>query len=371
MKKESAPLKELKLTEKALRQITYLCSKINDTEWSGVMFYKLLKGDVNDIKSDIEVEIKEIFLMDIGTGAYTEFEYIDKSDTRLLDLYDKHPELMDYRMGDIHSHHSMKAFFSGTDSDELKKGSKNADHYLMLIVNNDDYTEWVSKIGVVYDIIKDSVKTVTYYNNVTKKFNVKEKGSEFLSHELKIKIEDDHNLLYQDINEQIANTKKIKDAKKVNNSAITNFYNYENPYNNINDIRSIGFQRNDVADNASNNSFDDVSTNYSLVYKLLNTTGIPSSNLSTYRIISDNLTFYNDNQEEYARDILISIEDYIDETNDKLGNQLSLYRTDDDDKRALLELIISNVKIYDDKFPIVLSELKSELNKLKFQSYGY
>jgi hypothetical protein len=71
-------------------------------------------------------------LQDLGSGAYTDF---DNDGAELIDLYDEYPDLMDMRCGLIHSHHTMAAFFSGTDQEELHEKAKNG-LYFSLIVNN-------------------------------------------------------------------------------------------------------------------------------------------------------------------------------------------------------------------------------------------
>jgi len=70
--------------------------------------------------------------MDLGSSAYTEFEFEPEE---LIDLYEEKEYLMEWRCGLIHSHHHMQTFFSGTDQDELHEKAVNG-LYLSLIVNN-------------------------------------------------------------------------------------------------------------------------------------------------------------------------------------------------------------------------------------------
>lgn len=70
--------------------------------------------------------------MDLGSAAYTEFEFDPEE---LIDLYEEKEYLMEWRCGLIHSHHHMQTFFSGTDQDELHEKAVNG-LYLSLIVNN-------------------------------------------------------------------------------------------------------------------------------------------------------------------------------------------------------------------------------------------
>lgn len=57
------------------------------------------------------------------------------------------PELLDYKVGHIHSHHDMQVFFSGTDNMELMDNAPNHNHYLSLIINNKN--EMVARIAYV------------------------------------------------------------------------------------------------------------------------------------------------------------------------------------------------------------------------------
>ena len=75
----------------------------------------------------------DLFVMDIGSSAYTEFkESADiisyRIDNNLLDE--------DIYEGLIHSHNSMATFFSGTDCNTLIEEGTNMHHFVSLIVNN-------------------------------------------------------------------------------------------------------------------------------------------------------------------------------------------------------------------------------------------
>jgi len=102
------------------------------TEWSGILLYNVTKGDIENPK-DLLIETKAMFPMDIGTPGYTEYDY----DERVLDMYDLYPNALteEWRLGHIHTHHNMGAYFSGTDLQELKDNIDNHAYYLSLIVN--------------------------------------------------------------------------------------------------------------------------------------------------------------------------------------------------------------------------------------------
>ena len=88
----------------------------------------------------IVIDADYMHLQDLGSTAYTEFD----NDADLIDLYEEREELMERRCGLIHSHHTMKAFFSGTDQEELHEKAETG-LYLSLIVNN--YMEPVAKLA--------------------------------------------------------------------------------------------------------------------------------------------------------------------------------------------------------------------------------
>lgn len=93
--------------------------------------------------------------MDIGTSAFTQYEYDGNIVKYLMD--NKH--LLKLKKGHIHSHNSMTVYFSGTDDDELFSNSANHNIYLSLIVNNfNDMTARVAFRG------KEVSKTIVFRN---------------------------------------------------------------------------------------------------------------------------------------------------------------------------------------------------------------
>lgn len=132
-------------------------------------FFKVKEGDLYEPGKKLILELIGIHLMAIDTPGATEFEYDEKV---LIPLYEKNPELMDCRMASIHSHHSMRAFFSDTDNQELKDGSDAGDFYLMVIVNN-TINDWVAKIGFAVEVKNTWEKIFSFKN----KKSLRKKGS--------------------------------------------------------------------------------------------------------------------------------------------------------------------------------------------------
>ena len=123
---------ELIISPQLEEQINLFHAIAGDTEWSGILLYVIKEGDISKPES-LVIEAKGIFPMDIGTASYTEYDYDEKT----LDMYDLYPNALEeeWRLGHIHTHHSMRAFFSGTDLQELRDNIDNHAYYLSLIVN--------------------------------------------------------------------------------------------------------------------------------------------------------------------------------------------------------------------------------------------
>lgn len=133
----------LYLSSELKTQIDTFHSFAGSTEWSGVLLYTIDKGDIFD-PAKLKIKAKGMFPMDIGSPGYTEYDY----DENTLDMYDFYPNALkeEWRLGHIHSHHNMRAFFSGTDLQELRDNIDNHAYYLSLIVNFDG--EYCAKICV-------------------------------------------------------------------------------------------------------------------------------------------------------------------------------------------------------------------------------
>lgn len=133
----------LTICNEAQKQIDYLLNKFPSTEWSGIMVWDVIEGSLQD-PATLLVEVKYILLMDIGSAAYTEYE----TEAELtLDLYDEYPDAMLMRIGHCHSHHSMQAYFSSTDTQELHDNVDKHVAYLSLIVSSK--SKYVAKMAAL------------------------------------------------------------------------------------------------------------------------------------------------------------------------------------------------------------------------------
>lgn len=134
----------LMISPELMNEIAYLHSKNDNKEWCGMLFYEEVSGSL--FNSDLILRAKHIYLLDIGSSAYT----AGSVDMELLDFFEEVPEAEDMRRGFIHTHHNMRAYFSSTDMSELYDNTKHYDYYLSLIVNH--ATLFVTKIGMEANI---------------------------------------------------------------------------------------------------------------------------------------------------------------------------------------------------------------------------
>lgn len=111
------------------QKIRHLCNRVWEKEWSGALFYKV-EGSFEE--GSLVITCADIFVMDIGSATYTEFDMSPDIMTYMIE----HPELMECQMGLIHSHNNMSTFFSGTDIATLKEEGRDRNHFVSLIVNN-------------------------------------------------------------------------------------------------------------------------------------------------------------------------------------------------------------------------------------------
>ena len=111
------------------RKIRFACQKVWSTEWSGTLFFTHEGSFKNN---DLVIRCVDIYIMDIGTQAYTEFDM----NPDVIAYMTEHSELLDCQLGLIHSHAGMQTFFSGTDTATLKEEGRDRNNFVSLIVNN-------------------------------------------------------------------------------------------------------------------------------------------------------------------------------------------------------------------------------------------
>lgn len=123
---------KLILSDKVKEYIDCLHRKVGALEWSGILFYKLIEGDIKLMK-DLVFQSDFIYPRDIGSHSYT----TTSASGDVSDAYDVYEAGIECSTGLIHSHNNFNTFFSGTDMDELYNNAKLYNYYLSLIVNFD------------------------------------------------------------------------------------------------------------------------------------------------------------------------------------------------------------------------------------------
>lgn len=150
------------MTEELLNQVKIahnICPK--DKEWSGALIYKVVEGGIENIE-EIKLEAVGFIMMDIGTETATSYTF----EEHFFDILEEYPQLdpvsskydSAYRMGHIHTHHSMSAYFSKVDESELDTNCINYDFYLSLIVAYSG--KFVAKIAISTTVTNITTKLV-------------------------------------------------------------------------------------------------------------------------------------------------------------------------------------------------------------------
>lgn len=184
------------------RTIRFLCERVWDTEWSGVLFYTPT-GNFED--GSLEIHCVDILPMDIGSAAYTEFDMSPD----VISYMAQNPELLDCKTGLIHSHNNMSTFFSGTDLNTLRDEGDAQVHFVSLIVNNaGKYTAAITR-----KVRYHSVRTVSYegYSDIISSTEPEEEeGEEIEYFDLEIVFEKERDTKINDIAERLADIKSKK-----------------------------------------------------------------------------------------------------------------------------------------------------------------
>jgi hypothetical protein len=143
------------MPSKVLQQIQYLCKNIAKVEWSGVLFYTV-EGSIKD-PSTFKINLEHILPLDMGSASYTEYDF----DARYIDFLEEDFDVRSkWTVGQIHSHHCMRVFFSGVDSSELNDNADCHNFYLSLIVNN--YMDFIAKVATIGEAKMENI--VVPYN---------------------------------------------------------------------------------------------------------------------------------------------------------------------------------------------------------------
>jgi len=138
----------LTLSSELISRIGFMHYMVGRKEWSGVLIFREVEGSIEDL-NNLKLYAEDIYPMDIGSAAYTEYEVAGESITDIYDQFnilDEENDEQVKKLGHIHTHHSMEAYFSGTDMGELHTNADQHSYYLSLIVNFN--MEFVAKVGI-------------------------------------------------------------------------------------------------------------------------------------------------------------------------------------------------------------------------------
>ena len=186
-------------------KIRFACNNVWNTEWSGVLFYKPEGSFENN---DLVIKCVDIYLMDIGSTTYTEFDMSPD----VIGYMAQNQELLNCQIGLIHSHHSLSTFFSGTDTSTLREEGQDRNHFVSLIVNNaGSYTAAITRKVTYIESRKLSYKTFEDIE-IKDAEETFEEQSEIEYFPLKIVFEKEHNN-FQDMADRLTEIKKSKEAK--------------------------------------------------------------------------------------------------------------------------------------------------------------
>lgn len=137
------------MPDEVLNKIKYLCKEIPKEEWSGILLYTV-EGSIKQPEKMV-IHLKDIIAMDKGSGTYTAYNFNEKKRDnsgyldRHIDYTNEHEEALEWKIGQIHSHNTMRVFFSGVDMDELRENTPSHNYYLSLIVNN--YMDMIARVA--------------------------------------------------------------------------------------------------------------------------------------------------------------------------------------------------------------------------------
>lgn len=143
----------LVLSKKVEDKIRVLCSKFPNREWSGVLFTEY----EGTFEEGLTITAVDLYPINLGNTTFTEYEFTPELTSYMIDN-----DLLDFRTDIIHSHHTMKTFFSGTDTNTLTSECLERNVLTSLIVNNaGEYTAKIARKARV--VVKGDLVT-EYFN---------------------------------------------------------------------------------------------------------------------------------------------------------------------------------------------------------------
>ena len=221
MAKQSSYGGEILITDNLENKIRFMCSRLPDNEWSGVLFYKV-DDKTSIFDKNIKIKAIDMIVMDIGSATFTEYEMTPEVSGYMVDN-----DLLDCKIGLIHSHDKMNAFFSGTDENTLKQIGNNTIHFVSLVVN--DAGKYVARITskINHETIGvESIVRETFDGKSSeKKVPVKSFVSDVVWDDLEIKIEKP----FDSLDKRIDELKRAAENNRVSNMFNAGYAGYVAP----------------------------------------------------------------------------------------------------------------------------------------------
>ena len=122
----------LQITQALLDKVNYFLRAFPTKEWSGPAWYLTLESD--DDNFPVDFQLIDFHPLDLGDTASTEWDSDDFAKI-LKKKYKENTKLKKCYIGLLHSHHSMGAFFSGTDTGTLREMAPEKGFYPSLVVS--------------------------------------------------------------------------------------------------------------------------------------------------------------------------------------------------------------------------------------------
>ena len=133
-------------------KIRFICSKLPNTEWSGIVFWTKT-GSFEE--NNIEFKAHDFLLLDVGDTVSTAFDM-----TPQVVGYMTENNLLGSFIGLLHSHHTMNTNFSGVDTNTLLLEGQNSNHFLSIIINN--ARTYSAAVTRKVDIQRTTQEVITY-----------------------------------------------------------------------------------------------------------------------------------------------------------------------------------------------------------------
>lgn len=223
---ENGPRLEIPVA--VMDQIEFLNKRNPNNEWSGIIFYSVEEGSLTDVEN-LKFVAKHIYLMDIGSSGATDYRFNREVSEFLYDYAEKNgidedEIFVSWKIGHIHSHHTMGVNPSSVDIEEIEDNIRSYPAYLTVIVNNGGAAKGF--LNIYYDEELQSTFKGRDYDGTEISFIGKKTVATIDSHQLVIypevstKVSDEFKQRYEKIKSTVKHqsTALVKDSKKKNHT---------------------------------------------------------------------------------------------------------------------------------------------------------